>query len=128
MTENQIALASILITGLVSILNIFFTSRTTRYSAKLEREKLELTHQHEEQVEADLAYSEMIKKVISFECGTSAGPYEALEAIGALRISESGELGNALDDLYATVRNGDSEGLDAKISFVIAKRRISTRK
>lgn len=115
-----ISAAGVLISALVS-------QSTAKHAANKEIEKMKLTWAREDITSFDAEFSEMIRMAILFVERTNIGHPDTLAAIGAIRAKETGELAQALDDLYRFVKTDSYQEADALIDRVILLKRKSSK-
>lgn len=125
----QISISTELACTLITTGGIIFSALISKAVAKStaakEIEKMKLTWEREDLIESDDEFGEMVKLVILYLSDIGYGPYEALAAIGALRVKESTEIAALLDVLYQSVKKRDSAATDKLLDEVIAVRRKS---
>lgn len=131
----EIVISSAIVSALIAVIGNMVTAKMARTTAKetaqeaanQEIEKMELTWNREDELSADDEYGEMVKQVVLYTSGITTGPYEALAAIAALRVKETGEIANVLDALYKSVKKRGNGDVDEVLDLLITARRSSKK-
>lgn len=97
-----------------AILSALIARKTAVTTANKEIEKMKLSWEREDTVSSDDEFAEMAKEVAGFVVlSNGCNDYNALRAIAAVRIKETGEVLRILNDLYVAVQSDDFSRADA---------------
>lgn len=132
----EIFISSAVVSAFIAAVGHIITERMARTTAKetaketTNREimKLERTWDREDELSADDEFGEMVKLTILCVSDVGEGPFKALAAIGALRSKESGELAEALDNLYQAVKSRSFAEADKQLDTAISIKRLRRNK
>lgn len=124
MSPEIAAAVGVLASGLVSFL-------VAKSQTKAEIKKLKLSWEHEDIVSSDEDFAAMAHSVGDYVTSAKLGLYddarEAAAKVAGLRVNETGDLGNALDELYRALQEGGYDAVDASLSKVVEAKRKRRR-